>query len=100
MKKCLKCNCEFEPRERLNGSHSLYCAVCRTIMKQKKNQNYLQKKHQEKRNIGTTDFDSHLVRQKDKTPDFNAEHRAIRFEMRELGICRHGNSKADKKQKL
>lgn len=91
---CRKCGIEFQPSN--FDSTKLYCPRCRDFVKLLKMN--LRKKVETQLKLGTTDFDSHLIK-KNGEPDYDAEHKAIIMEMNNLGL-KHGHSKATKKKRL
>lgn len=77
-------------------SHPLYCETCAFMfdLETRRKRQQMKRKYQEE--LGTRDFSPNIKRNKDKSPNFLAEIRAVRKELRSLGLRKHGNSKTTK----
>ena len=79
------------------GRPPKYCEQCKYIVNLIQTKKRMQMKRKYDEELGTRNFSSKMKRNSDGTPNFRAENRAIRKELRDLGLMKHGHSKAAKK---
>lgn len=87
---CKRCQCSIEYCG--IGRKPKYCDSCSYIvnLEKVKKRHRMERKHKEE--LGTTNFSSKMKKNTDNTPNFLAETRAIKKEMRLLGLKKHANS--------
>lgn len=88
--RCKKCGCEIVGDE---YSHPIYCKPCADTINLDNMKKRQQMKRDFKEELGTRNFGSKMKKNSDNTPNFKAELRAIRKELKSLGLRKDGTSK-------
>jgi len=79
------------------GRKPKYCESCAYIVDLEKKRKRQQMKREYHEELGTRNFGSKMNRYEDNRPNFKAELNAVRKELRDIGLKKHGTSKAAKK---
>lgn len=89
--RCSKCNAIIYYKG--VGRPPQYCKDCAYYvdLEQGRLRHRLYRKY--KQELGTRNFEAAMQRNKDNTPDFKAELRQVRKELRDLGVRRNGNTR-------
>lgn len=82
---CKKCGCKLIGDDK---SHPLYCKACYELTQLEQDRKRKQMKRKYREELGTRNFGPNMKRREDKTPNFRAERRAVRKELRELGLIK------------
>lgn len=84
--KCRKCGDDIKYKGR--GRPPKYCKSCAYIVNLEKERKRQKMKRKYQEELGTRNFGSKMKRNDDDTPNFTAERRAIRKELRDIGVIK------------